>query len=70
MYRVLTCLTTEHDWRLVVLAGTICWLASAVAISAINAATIRRTGPVAIILFLPAANRGSYAMTVPVKSRR
>ncbi|MEH2554181.1 diguanylate cyclase (GGDEF)-like protein/PAS domain S-box-containing protein [Bradyrhizobium algeriense] len=33
MYRVLTCLTTEHDWRLVVLAGTICWLASAVAIS-------------------------------------
>jgi diguanylate cyclase (GGDEF)-like protein len=33
MYRVLTCLATEHDWRLVVLAGTICWLASAVAIS-------------------------------------
>jgi NO-binding membrane sensor protein with MHYT domain len=33
MYRVLTCLTTEHDWRLVVLAGTICWFASAVAVS-------------------------------------
>ena len=33
MYHVLTCLTTEHDWRLVVLAGTICWFASAVAIS-------------------------------------
>jgi diguanylate cyclase (GGDEF)-like protein/PAS domain S-box-containing protein len=33
MYRVLTCLATEHDWRLVLLAGTICWLASAVAIS-------------------------------------
>src|SRR5262245_20750426 len=33
MYRVVTCLTTEHDWRLVVLAGTICWFASAVAIS-------------------------------------
>src|SRR4029079_5128106 len=33
MSRVLTCLTPEHDWRLVVLAGTICWLASAVAVS-------------------------------------
>src|SRR5215217_5037332 len=33
MYRVLTCLVTEHDWRLVVLAGAICAFASAVAIS-------------------------------------
>src|SRR3977135_2560036 len=33
MYQVLNCLITEHDWRLVVLGGTICWLASAVAIS-------------------------------------
>src|SRR5579859_3152253 len=33
MYRVLTCLTTEHDWRLVVLAGAVCLLASAVAVS-------------------------------------
>ncbi|MES5484293.1 EAL domain-containing protein [Bradyrhizobium sp. INPA03-11B] len=33
MYRVLTCLTLEHDWRLVVLGGVICLLASAVAIS-------------------------------------
>ena len=33
MYRVLNCLVTEHDWRLVVLAGAICWFASAVAIS-------------------------------------
>jgi diguanylate cyclase (GGDEF)-like protein len=33
MYRVLTCLTTEHDLRLVVLAGTICLLAGAVAVS-------------------------------------
>jgi diguanylate cyclase (GGDEF)-like protein len=33
MYKVLTCLATEHDWRLVVLAGVICWLSSAVAIS-------------------------------------
>ncbi len=33
MYRVLTCLSTEHDWRLVVLAGVVCFLASWVAIS-------------------------------------
>jgi len=33
MYRVLTCLTLEHDWRLVVLGAVICMLASAVAIS-------------------------------------
>src|SRR3984893_19256098 len=33
MYQVLNCLVTEHDWRLVILGGTICWLASAVAIS-------------------------------------
>src|SRR5882757_8300946 len=33
MYRVLNCLATEHDWRLVLLGGTVCLLASAVAIS-------------------------------------
>jgi len=33
MYQVLNCLVFEHDWRLVVLGGAICWLASAVAIS-------------------------------------
>jgi methyl-accepting chemotaxis protein len=33
MYRVLTCLTTEHDWRLVVVAGVICLLASLVAVN-------------------------------------
>ncbi|MEH2526462.1 MULTISPECIES: bifunctional diguanylate cyclase/phosphodiesterase [unclassified Bradyrhizobium] len=42
MYRVLTCLTTEHDWRLVLLAGTICWLASAVAISLFHRARASR----------------------------
>src|SRR5215831_13459328 len=31
MYQVLTCLTTEHDLRLVVLAGAVCFLASTVA---------------------------------------
>ena len=33
MFRVFTCLTVEHDWRLVVLAAVICLLASVVAIS-------------------------------------
>jgi methyl-accepting chemotaxis protein len=33
MYRVLTCLTTEHDWRLVVVAGVICFLSSLVAVN-------------------------------------
>ena len=33
MFRILTCLTTEHDWRLVVVAGVICLLASLVAVN-------------------------------------
>ena len=33
MFRVLTCLTGEHDLRLVLLAGNVCFLASMVAIS-------------------------------------
>src|SRR5262245_63868840 len=38
MFRVLTCLTTEHDWRLVVVAGVICLLASLVAVNLIHRA--------------------------------
>src|SRR6202046_2750094 len=33
MFKVYICLTVDHDWRLVVLAVTVCFLASAVAIS-------------------------------------
>jgi diguanylate cyclase (GGDEF)-like protein len=33
MYRVLMCLTTEHDWRLVLLGGAVCFLSSMVAVS-------------------------------------
>src|SRR5215475_1372618 len=33
MLRVLTCLTTEHDWRLVVLAGLVCFFASVAAVN-------------------------------------
>src|SRR5580692_110770 len=33
MFRVLDCLTTQHDWRLVVVAGIICFLSSLVTIN-------------------------------------
>jgi NO-binding membrane sensor protein with MHYT domain/methyl-accepting chemotaxis protein len=33
MFRILTCLATEHDWRLVVVAGVVCFLASLTAVS-------------------------------------
>jgi diguanylate cyclase (GGDEF)-like protein len=32
MFRVLSCLTVEHDWRFVLLAGLVCFVASVVAI--------------------------------------
>src|SRR5262245_51433130 len=38
MFRVLTCLTGEHDLRLVVLAGLVCFLASCAAINLFNRA--------------------------------
>jgi NO-binding membrane sensor protein with MHYT domain len=33
LFRVLTCLTTQHDWRLVAVAGVVCLLASLTAIT-------------------------------------
>src|ERR1700730_16383844 len=33
MFRVFNCLSTEHDWRLVILAGIVCFLASVAAVS-------------------------------------
>src|SRR5262245_45526937 len=36
MFRVMSCLRGEHDWRLVVLAATVCLLASLVAVSLFN----------------------------------
>ncbi|MCA6123373.1 EAL domain-containing protein [Bradyrhizobium sp. WSM 1704] len=33
MFRVLTCISGEHDWRLVLLAGLVCFAASVVAIN-------------------------------------
>jgi diguanylate cyclase (GGDEF)-like protein/PAS domain S-box-containing protein len=40
MDRILTCLTVEHDWRLVVLAAGVCFLASGVAISLFHRAQV------------------------------
>ena len=42
MFRVLNCLGTQHDWRLVVLAGVVCFLVSVVAVSLFNRARALR----------------------------
>ena len=42
MFRVFSCLTTEHDWRLVVLAGLVCFAASIVAVSIFHRAIASR----------------------------
>ena len=63
MFRVYTCLTVDHDWRLVVLAVTVCFLASAVAISLFHRAraTIGRTRLVWLSLDAAAAGCGIWA---------
>ncbi|MDA9430434.1 EAL domain-containing protein [Bradyrhizobium sp. CCBAU 51627] len=42
MFRVFSCLTTEHDWRLVLLAGLVCFAASIVAVSIFHRAIAAR----------------------------
>lgn len=42
MFRVFSCLTAEHDWRLVVLAGSVCFVASIVAVSIFHRAIAAR----------------------------
>src|ERR1700686_1467809 len=42
MFRVLTCLTVQHDWRLVALAGAVCYIASIVAINIFHRAVASR----------------------------
>ncbi|WBL79072.1 EAL domain-containing protein [Bradyrhizobium xenonodulans] len=42
MFRVLSCLTVEHDWRLVLLAGLVCFVASIVAVSIFHRAIAAR----------------------------
>jgi diguanylate cyclase (GGDEF)-like protein len=58
MYQVLNCLVTEHDWRLVVLGGAICWVASAVAISLLHRARASQGRTRAIWVGLDAAVGG------------
>jgi diguanylate cyclase (GGDEF)-like protein/PAS domain S-box-containing protein len=53
MFRVLTCLTDEHDWRLVVLAGIVCFFTSLAAISMFERA--RATGGRARVIWLAVA---------------
>lgn len=63
MFQVYTCLTVDHDWRLVVLAGAVCFLASAVAISLFHRAqaTIGRTRLIWLSLDAAAAGCGIWA---------
>jgi NO-binding membrane sensor protein with MHYT domain len=58
MYRILTCLTVEHDWRLVMLAGAVCFLASGVAISLFHRAQVARGRARLVWLSLDAAAAG------------
>jgi NO-binding membrane sensor protein with MHYT domain len=58
MFRVFTCLTVDHDWRLVVLAGTVCFLASAVAINLFHRAQATKGRARLVWLSLDAAAAG------------
>jgi NO-binding membrane sensor protein with MHYT domain len=63
MFRVFNCLTIEHDWRLVVVAGVICFLASLTAISLFNRAraTAGRVRAAWIVVAGAAAGCGIWA---------
>src|SRR5450432_3593467 len=58
MFQVLTCLTVEHDWRLVVLASAVCVLASVVAISLFHRAQATHGRTQVVWLSLDAAAAG------------
>src|SRR6185437_555279 len=53
MFQVFNCLATEHDLRLVVVAGVVCFLASLTAVNMFNRA--RSTGARSRIVWLVAA---------------
>jgi PAS domain S-box-containing protein len=58
MFQVYTCLTNDHDWRLVVLAGAVCLLASAVAVILFHRAQATTGGTQFVWLALDAAAAG------------
>ena len=53
MYRIVNCLATEHDWRLVIIAGIVCFFASLTAINLFHRA--RATESRARIIWILAA---------------
>jgi PAS domain S-box-containing protein len=59
MFRVLNCLTTQHDWRLVVVAGVVCFLSSLTAITLFNRARSTRGRARAIWIGAAGAATGS-----------
>jgi diguanylate cyclase (GGDEF)-like protein len=63
MFQVFTCLTTQHDWRLVVLAGVVCLLSSACGISLFYRAkaTFGRARLLWVVLDAAAAGCGIWA---------
>jgi len=63
MFQVFTCLTAQHDWRLVVLAGFVCLLSSACGISLFYRAkaTFGRTRLLWVVLDAAAAGCGIWA---------
>ena len=63
MFRVYTCLTVDHDWRLFLLAVAVCFLASAAAVSLLHRAqaTIGRTRLAWLSLDAAAAGCGTWA---------
>src|SRR5262249_29091098 len=63
MYRVFTCLTNEHDWRLVVVAGVICFFTSLVAMSLFRRAqaTTARARAVWVTTAAAPTGRGTWA---------
>src|SRR5262249_19575181 len=63
MFRVFNCLTSEHDWRLVIVAGIVCFLASLTAISLFNRAraTAGRVRAAWIVAAGAAAGCGGWA---------
>ena len=58
MFQVINCLTVDHDWRLVVLAGAVCLLASTVAISLFHRAQATQGRTRLVWLSLDAAAAG------------
>jgi NO-binding membrane sensor protein with MHYT domain/methyl-accepting chemotaxis protein len=58
MFQVFNCLTTQHDWRLVVVAGLVCFLASLTAITLFNRARSTVSGTRAIWIVAAGAATG------------